>query len=93
MQRLSRRNDIVARIGGEEFAILLPETNADAAFNIAERIRKHVEQQTQATTKGDFPRIITISLGIVPRLTTVQPPEQLAVAQTAPCIWAKNRRP
>ena len=78
MQRLSRRNDIVARIGGEEFAILLPETNADAAFNIAERIRKHVEQQTQTTTKGDFPRIITISLGIVTSVDNRSAPEQLA---------------
>ena len=91
MQRLSRRNDIVARIGGEEFAILLPETNADAAFNIAERIRKHVEQQTQATTKGDFPRIITISLGIVTSFDNRSAPEQLADCADRALYMAKNR--
>lgn len=91
MQRLSRRSDIVARIGGEEFAVLLPETNADAAFNIAERIRKHVEQQTQATTDGDFPRIITISLGIVTSVENSAAAERLADCADRALYKAKNQ--
>jgi diguanylate cyclase (GGDEF)-like protein len=34
-----RRNDRVGRIGGEEFALLLPDTSHSAAFEIAERVR------------------------------------------------------
>jgi diguanylate cyclase (GGDEF)-like protein len=38
-----RKSDILGRIGGEEFAIFLPETNQEEAFKIAERIRVKVE--------------------------------------------------
>ncbi len=34
-----RRHDTVARMGGEEFAILMPEADADAAYQMAERVR------------------------------------------------------
>ena len=37
-----RRSDMLARIGGEEFAIILPETSGDGAFKLAERIRKSI---------------------------------------------------
>ncbi len=39
----TRVNDIVARYGGDEFAIILPETGAEAAFDAAEMIRARVE--------------------------------------------------
>lgn len=39
-----RETDIVARYGGEELAILLPETPLDAACEVAERIRKNVAE-------------------------------------------------
>jgi diguanylate cyclase (GGDEF)-like protein len=38
-----REQDIAGRIGGEEFLIILPETNIDGAFKLAVRIRKNVE--------------------------------------------------
>lgn len=64
MQNASRSGDIVARIGGEEFAVLLPNTDAQLASCIAERIRIRVEEATPEATNGDFPRKITISLGV-----------------------------
>lgn len=45
LAQASRRSDIVARIGGEEFAVVLPETNADQAEVIAQRIRWSVEAE------------------------------------------------
>jgi len=54
-----RETDIACRIGGEEFAIILPETTAYDAFTIAERLRLHVSSQQIE----DIGRI-TISLGI-----------------------------
>lgn len=44
LENLSRTSDIVFRYGGEEFAILLPETSIDDAFTLAERIRKSVAE-------------------------------------------------
>ncbi len=54
-----RSVDLVFRIGGEEFIILLIETNAQDAYKVAEKIRKIVE-------KHDFKigKTITISLGV-----------------------------
>jgi diguanylate cyclase (GGDEF)-like protein len=40
-----RQYDVPARFGGEEFSILLPETSAEEALEIAERIRKEVSER------------------------------------------------
>ena len=55
-----RKTDVVCRYGGEEFALLLTQTNAEQAFVVAEKLRKMVE-------KWQFPgvpRAITISAGV-----------------------------
>lgn len=64
LQRSSRRYDLVARYGGDEFVIILPETNKGTAAEVAERIRAAVEQR--ATTDGAMlpGGPLTTSLGI-----------------------------
>lgn len=57
LQKNLRKNDIVARWGGEEFIIVLPKTNAEEAKTVFERIRKIIE-------KYDFGCRITVSGGI-----------------------------
>ncbi|EML0289454.1 GGDEF domain-containing protein [Vibrio cholerae] len=59
----SRATDLVARLGGEEFAIILPDTNITDAKNLAERIRKHVEDVYVTSDAGEIVKW-TISLGI-----------------------------
>lgn len=41
-----RREDIVARFGGEEFVVLLPDTSAEGAFRAAEDMRRKIEAET-----------------------------------------------
>ncbi len=56
-----REVDILGRYGGEEFTIILPEAGITEAYNIAERLRKHIAIMPMTTTAG--PIKITISLG------------------------------
>ena len=56
--------DVIARFGGEEFAVVMPQTEKDEAYIVAERIRNSVKEQLPCTWKT-FPRHnITISTGI-----------------------------
>ena len=58
----ARNDDIAARIGGEEFAVLLPECDAGAAYSFAERLRSAVAAAT--FSPGGEPQRITVSIGI-----------------------------
>ncbi len=57
-----RSIDILGRYGGEEFVYLLPETDADGALEVCERIRKIVEGSP--FTPNDLSLNITISQGV-----------------------------
>ena len=59
-----RDYDIAARFGGEEFAILLPETTVQQAYERAEHIRKVVEQAEFTVATSVSPIRITMSFGI-----------------------------
>ncbi|MDC7242369.1 MAG: diguanylate cyclase [Spirochaetales bacterium] len=56
----SRKSDLICRYGGEEFAMMLPETDSEGAETIAERIREGVEK----LNVFDVSRPLTISIGI-----------------------------
>lgn len=58
-----RTNDSFGRIGGEEFLIILPETNQQHALEAAERLRKAVESTAHKTSTNDSLRI-TVSVGV-----------------------------
>lgn len=57
-----RRVDILGRLGGEEFLIVMPHASSKTAAMIAERIRGAVEQHMFCADKAEFP--ITISVGV-----------------------------
>lgn len=59
-----RPQDITARIGGEEFVLLLSNTHSEAARLVAERIRLSLSSFDRFTTEGMLPEPITISMGI-----------------------------
>lgn len=60
-KKIFRKEDIVARVGGDEFAVLLPETSEDAAKKICQRIKKEYELLNK---REDFVVPLSISLGL-----------------------------
>lgn len=62
VQQVLRKEGIFARFGGEEFALVLPEATLDAARQVAERIRAHVERHPFQYAGQVF--TITVSLGV-----------------------------
>ena len=63
MSELKRSGDLVARWGGEEFAVLLSNTDAKGAMEVAERIRQKVEALQIPLIDGSNSKM-TISIGI-----------------------------
>jgi len=57
-----RRTDLLARYGGDEFVILLPETDAGSAAGLAERLRAGVEGMSGETRGGA--NGVTVSIGV-----------------------------
>jgi len=62
LKKTLRKQDIISRWGGEEFLILLPETNSDGAIITAEKARRSIEYMQPSY--NDKPINITISIGI-----------------------------
>ena len=59
-----RPNDLVARFGGEEFAVLLPETSLENAITIAERLRERVCEAALGDINGQALPKVTVSIGV-----------------------------
>ncbi|AAU92712.1 response regulator [Methylococcus capsulatus str. Bath] len=62
MRETVRTSDVVCRMGGEEFLIIIPDTAGPAAIQTAERVRSAVEQQQPAKLKLSRP--LTASIGV-----------------------------
>jgi two-component system cell cycle response regulator len=63
IKRCLRTMDSAYRYGGEEFTILLPETNADEALTVAERLRNAVEEE-KFSPDSDEDISVTVSVGV-----------------------------
>lgn len=63
LRAAARVGDVVARTGGDEFTLLLPDTNAAGAFRLATRIREEVAGCRFEGISGKIP--VTVSIGIV----------------------------
>ncbi|MDA3859207.1 MAG: GGDEF domain-containing protein [Roseovarius sp.] len=68
-----RKNDLVGRIGGEEFGIFLPDTSAAEGKIIGEMIRHEIENMTFEPHKN-MRHVITVSIGV----TEIAPREERA---------------
>jgi diguanylate cyclase (GGDEF)-like protein/PAS domain S-box-containing protein len=54
--------DLVGRLGGEEFAVAMPEVDLDTALAVAERLRQQIAERATETDSGSV--IVTVSIGV-----------------------------
>ncbi|MCG7198818.1 sensor domain-containing diguanylate cyclase [Marinobacter pelagius] len=59
-----RPRDFVARFGGEEFVIILPETDSESAMKVAERCRSLLHQEQIPHGGSDTGPMVTVSVGV-----------------------------
>lgn len=78
---LLRTTDLLARYGGEELAVILPDTNEAGARIVAERILSEIQAQAIPHARSSVNRHVTVSLGV----TSAVPPER-----DAPAVMIKN---
>ncbi|MEM8844081.1 MAG: diguanylate cyclase [Pseudomonadota bacterium] len=58
-----RRSDVVGRYGGDEFLVLLPDTNLDSAYLVLDMVRENLITQNISTSNAEV--CVSISLGLV----------------------------
>lgn len=76
LESVCREVDLPARTGGEEMALLLPETDREGARIVAERVRTRIER-TEHTSPGGDDFGVTASMGVAAAGASARTPEQL----------------
>lgn len=86
MRKVARASDVLCRSGGEEFMMLLPDTELEDAARVAERLRRLMEESV--TTAG---RPVTLSFGVAHYPQTNSFPEKVLKAADEALYRAKEQ--
>jgi diguanylate cyclase (GGDEF)-like protein len=90
LRELSRDIDEAARYGGEEMAVILPQTDLDGAELAAERMRQAIEQLSIERIDGDDPLHVTASFGVASLPENAKDKEALIAEADAALYRAKR---
>jgi diguanylate cyclase (GGDEF)-like protein len=90
IQEEVRSFDIPARFGGEEFAVILPETASDGALVVAERLRGKIGGLT-FTSGGESFRV-TISIGVAGYRHGTGITEDIFIEQADKCLYRAKKK-
>jgi diguanylate cyclase (GGDEF)-like protein len=91
---VKRVSDLVARYGGEEMAIILPDTNGEGAFFVAQKIRARVKNAQIQHSASPINQYVTLSLGVASVIPTAEdsPQHLIKSADTALYLAKENGR-
>lgn len=86
-----RPSDMASRYGGEEFAIVMPNTDLAGAHAVAERIRKTVGDRSLPHEKSATASHITLSLGVAAMIPSARTSTEMLIAAADTALYrAKN---
>ncbi|MGA2775041.1 MAG: sensor domain-containing diguanylate cyclase [Candidatus Omnitrophota bacterium] len=91
LKNQSRKMDSVCRYGGEEFTIILPQTDKKEAFMIAERLRMDIDRHKFFSEEILPAKKLTASLGLATFPEDGQTPSQLVAASDKSLYAAKSK--
>lgn len=84
-QSLTRPSDSVSRYGGEEFAVVLPHTDAQGAYHVAETVRRAVAANSVAVAAEVLN--VTVSIGVAALVPALDMTPQQLLAQADQCLY------
>jgi diguanylate cyclase (GGDEF)-like protein len=92
MNRIARRAiDVVARFGGEEFAMILPNTSLEGARRVAEMVRRAVMDLNLPHPASPGPAYLTVSAGVAASEGGQDSPQKLVAAADRALYMAKRQ--
>jgi diguanylate cyclase (GGDEF)-like protein len=84
LEQACRGSDVVARMGGDEFLLVLPEVESNGAMALVKRVQKSIQERNGL---GDVP--ISLSFGIADM--DIEQPEEVAIAMADAALYAAKR--
>lgn len=91
-ESLQRSSDEAFRYGGEEFALILPNTDAEGALTLAEKIRAKIANQTIAAPSGQVQCTASFGIGFTDSSKSMSPKELISQADDALYEAKRNGR-
>ena len=88
----ARNADICCRYGGEEFAVILPDTRANNAEVLAKRIHRQVAKVSRKQPSGRMPITVSIGISCANRQSSIHPAQLIEEADRALYLAKENGR-